>query len=94
MAHNNLHVVEVYVDPRQLVRWRRRAHNGQIIAASGEGYSSLAECHEAIFRVFGVPWTIDIVLPEAAEHPATIDDPWQRGDRAFEERAVKDEESW
>lgn len=86
MAHNNPHVVEVYVDPRQLVRWRRRAHNGQIIAASGEGYSSLAECHEAIFRVFGVPWTIDIVLPAG--------DPWQRGDREFEDRAVKDEESW
>jgi uncharacterized protein YegP (UPF0339 family) len=39
---------EVYEDKAKEFRWRLKAPNGQIVAASGEGYKSKADCEKAI----------------------------------------------
>lgn len=38
---------EIYKDQANEWRWRLRAHNGKIIADSGEGYSSKANARRA-----------------------------------------------
>jgi uncharacterized protein YegP (UPF0339 family) len=39
---------EVYVDKAKEYRWRLKAANGQIVAASSEGYKAKADCEHAI----------------------------------------------
>jgi uncharacterized protein YegP (UPF0339 family) len=39
---------EVYVDKAKEFRWRLKAANGQIVAASSEGYKAKADCEHAI----------------------------------------------
>ena len=43
-------VFEVYRDSAGEWRWRRKAANGEVIADSGEGYSSYAGVERAISR--------------------------------------------
>jgi uncharacterized protein YegP (UPF0339 family) len=47
---------EVYQDARKEYRWRLKAANGQVIATSGQGYKSKADCRHGI----------DIIQKEAA----------------------------
>jgi uncharacterized protein YegP (UPF0339 family) len=42
---------EVYKDARGEFRWRLKASNGQIIATSGEGYTTKANCLGGIASV-------------------------------------------
>ncbi|MCU4717301.1 HVO_2922 family protein [Halapricum hydrolyticum] len=42
---------ETYEDNRGETRWRWRAANGEIVATSGEGYSSRSDAEEAVERV-------------------------------------------
>jgi uncharacterized protein YegP (UPF0339 family) len=42
---------EVYKDVRGEFRWRLKAANGQIIATSGEGYTSKSGCQNGIDSV-------------------------------------------
>jgi uncharacterized protein YegP (UPF0339 family) len=42
---------EVYKDAKDEYRWRLRAANGQVIATSGEGYTSRASCLNGIESV-------------------------------------------
>jgi len=44
---------EMYRDTRGEWRWRLKAANGQIIATSGEGYSSKTSCEHGINLVKG-----------------------------------------
>jgi uncharacterized protein YegP (UPF0339 family) len=39
---------EVYVDKAKEYRWRLKASNGQVVAASSEGYKAKAGCEKAI----------------------------------------------
>ena len=39
---------ETYQDAKQEYRWRLKSPNGQIIAASGQGYSAKRDCDHAI----------------------------------------------
>jgi uncharacterized protein YegP (UPF0339 family) len=39
---------ELYRDPSREFRWRLRAGNGRVIATSGEGYNTKANCRNAI----------------------------------------------
>jgi uncharacterized protein YegP (UPF0339 family) len=39
---------EIYKDARQEFRWRLKASNGQVIATSGQGYKSKADCRHGI----------------------------------------------
>jgi uncharacterized protein len=43
----------IYKDAKGEWRWRLRAKNGEIIADSGEGYTSKANCEAAIKLVKG-----------------------------------------
>ena len=42
---------EVYQDKSGEYRWRLKASNGQVIASSGEGYSSKRSCLDGIESV-------------------------------------------
>jgi uncharacterized protein YegP (UPF0339 family) len=42
---------EVYEDKAMEHRWRLKAANGQIVAASSEGYAAKASCEKAIERI-------------------------------------------
>jgi uncharacterized protein YegP (UPF0339 family) len=42
---------EMYKDARGEFRWRLKAANGQIIATSGEGYTTKASCDNGINSV-------------------------------------------
>ena len=42
---------EVYEDNRGEFRWRWRAANGEIVATSGEGYTSKSDANEAVERI-------------------------------------------
>jgi uncharacterized protein len=44
-------VFQVYKDAQQKWRWRLKAANGNILADSGEGYSSKADCLAGIESV-------------------------------------------
>lgn len=50
-----------YMDNAREWRWRFKAPNGKIMADSGEGYTTLASCNEAI----------DVIKREAADAPKT-----------------------
>jgi uncharacterized protein YegP (UPF0339 family) len=39
---------EIYQDARKEYRWRLKAANGQVIATSGQGYKSKADCRHGI----------------------------------------------
>jgi uncharacterized protein YegP (UPF0339 family) len=39
---------EVYEDKAKAYRWRLKASNGQVVAASSEGYKARADCEKAI----------------------------------------------
>jgi uncharacterized protein YegP (UPF0339 family) len=39
---------EIYQDNRKEYRWRLKAANGQVIATSGQGYKSKADCRHGI----------------------------------------------
>ena len=39
---------EVYEDKAKAYRWRLKASNGQVVAASSEGYKAKADCEKAI----------------------------------------------
>lgn len=53
-------VVEVYRDDRGEWRWRRQAANGEVIAASGEGYESKAYAVE-------IARTVNMIAPVVLE---------------------------
>lgn len=42
---------EVFKDKKGEFRWRLKASNGQIIADSGEGYTTMANCKNGIESV-------------------------------------------
>jgi uncharacterized protein YegP (UPF0339 family) len=44
----NKYTFEVYEDRAKEFRWRLKASNGQIVAASSEGYNARAGCEHAI----------------------------------------------
>jgi uncharacterized protein YegP (UPF0339 family) len=48
---------EIYKDAKQEFRWRLKASNGQVIATSGQGYKSKADCRHGI----------EVIQKEAAE---------------------------
>jgi uncharacterized protein YegP (UPF0339 family) len=59
----------IYKDSASQYRWRLRARNGRIIADSGEGYRSRADCEAAVRLVqAGAPSarTIDEALARLA----------------------------
>lgn len=63
------HIVEVYTDAAMEYRWRRKAANGRIIADSGEGYVSLADCFTDLISVNGRPWTLVNSIADSAALP-------------------------
>lgn len=42
---------EIYQDKAEEYRWRAKAKNGEIIAISGEGFSSQQACEKSIDRL-------------------------------------------
>lgn len=42
---------EVYDDKAGESRWRLKASNGKIVAESGEGYDSEANCYRALYEL-------------------------------------------
>ena len=45
--------IAVYQDRQRFWRWRYIAHNGHILADSGQGYSRRIDCERAARRVVG-----------------------------------------
>lgn len=39
---------EIYQDARKEYRWRLKASNGQVVATSGQGYKSRADCRHGV----------------------------------------------
>lgn len=44
-------VIEIYMDSRKEWRWRMKAHNGKIIADSGEGYKRKGNAEIAALKL-------------------------------------------
>ena len=42
---------EIYKDAQGDFRWRFQAHNGRMLAESGEGYNNQANCEHAILLI-------------------------------------------
>ena len=57
---------EVYLDAAQEWRWRLKARNGEIVAVSGEGFSSQRKAIEGtqVVRSISTDALLEVLLPE------------------------------
>lgn len=58
--------IQPYEDHKREWRWRLKAGNGEIVADSGEGYTTQAECFRSIGRLKQAMLSVVVEHPQSA----------------------------